>query len=128
MKVLLIAILAISSINMAFSQSDTTVIDRWLEEVYKECPTHKEVYKLDFSNIISNRFYVFNDPEMRADVITANLSDFSLKDKCNLAMQRDFEVGPDGINPFKYFFNFYSTEHQVIKVADSHFYILIYGL
>lgn len=94
-------------------------------EVYRDC---MEYTTAEFLSIYSQNI-------SQVEIIKISLKDgknlpllsgISLKNKCNLELKRDeTNFDKDNFNPLKYFFNFYSSEEQFIRVDNTHFVIHI---
>lgn len=97
----------------------------YANEVYRDCMEYATAEFLSiYSKNISQIEIIKISPKDGKDIPL--LSGVSLKNKCNLELKRDetnFDI--ENFNPLKYFFNFYSSEEQFIRVDNTHFVIHI---
>lgn len=111
-----------------FAQSHAEHRERWLQEIYIDCPNALSEELNTINSKILDRYQWLHDPSFETQLITHNLSEFSLQDKCNVALEADYSKShfDAPINPLKYFLPFYSNETLIIQVGSSDYYMILH--
>lgn len=113
-----------------FAQSHAEHRERWLQEIYQDCPDYQTDELKSQNSRILDRYQWLYDPNFDPKLVTHNLRHFSLQDKCNDSLIADYDLThfDAPLNPLKYFIPFYTNETFVIRVGSSHYYMIIYPL
>lgn len=112
-----------------FAQIEPVLGEVFIQELYFECPENNTPeLQVRYKDILSRYLWTY-DPEMDPQLVTGNLTEFPLKNKCNSQLLPDYETTSfqSPINPLKYFIPFDESFTQVIQVGSSNYYLIIYA-